>query len=236
MIFNSVFDAGSIKAKIKVYASEKDLPTKADEGAIAIISGERIRNVYVQNFLPDDPSPNDLAIAYSSRGLLSANVGNVVIYPQKAYQYLDAEWVEVPMKVYSSGEWYDVVVDAVLYSYGDEAYDITGGWYASSAAEIEKEPDRMTFYWGAVSTALKVNLTHYSLLKVDVCCKSGNPTYVGIGRTPTSFVTYSTTGTNEPEAVTRVVNLEGITGEYYVLIESRSEGSPTYVYNVELIA
>ena len=140
------------------------------------------------------------------------------------------------MKVYKDGTWLDATGDVVIYVPSDEAEEVTGGWYPSSSTTFSKEASRMTIYNGFVSTAFKIDLTHYSFLKVEVCCPSGSTSYIGIGTTPTAFVASSATGANEVDYFARVIDLEAITGEYYIMIQSRSNSTPTYVRKVELIA
>ena len=236
MIFHPFLGAGTKGAKVKAYSSEEKLPSAAKDGTMAVISATSVGNVYVQNTSPSTPSAQDLLIVFSANGNLPAVVGDVVLYPNAAVQYLNGSWTRVPLKIFIKGAWHDAVADTVLYSNGNEAQDITGGWYASSALEFIKEASRLTIASGVVSTVLRVDLTYYSALKVKVQCTSGNPSYIGIGRTPTYIEIQTATGSNESSASTRVVDLSGVEGEYYILVQSRSEGSPTYVYSVELIA
>ena len=236
MIFHPILGGSAFGIDIKSYASEEVLPSKAKDGTLAVLSESSVGNVYVQNYFPDNPKNKDLWIAFSGMGQIPAIVGSVVLYPLKAYQYLNNTWGEADLRVHFSGVWYEPVADLTLYSYGDEVTDVTGGWYASSALELAKEGTRLVFSAGVVSTVRKFDLTHYSALKVDVQCTSGNSSYIGIGSKSTYIETQTATGSNESSESTRVVDLSGVDGEYYILVQSRSEGSPTYVYRVELIA
>ena len=218
------------------YASEEVLPSTANEGDIAVISTVPFENTYIQDFEPVAQKNGDLWIYFAASGTLPAIVGNVIIYPHKAYQYIDGAWSAVIMKVYKDGTWINTASDVVIYTPGDEVGDITGGWYASSSTDFQTVATGMQIYNGFVSTALKVDLTHYSLLKMEVYCPSGSNSYVGIGTTPTAFVASTATGTDEGAYFTRAVDLKAVTGEYYIMIQSRSSSTPTYVRKVELIA
>ena len=221
---------------VKAYESEDALPSSADDGEIALISSTAVANVYAQSTEPNEQQEGNVWIVFAANGKLPAVGGNVIIYPQKAYQYKDGAWDSVAMKVYKDGMWVDATADAVIYEPGNEAEEITGGWYAASAKGLIKSAYGMGIYDGFVSTALKIDLTHYSLLKVNVICESGASSYVGIGSVPTEFVASTATGGSETAAFTRVVDLEAITGNYYIMIQSRSGSAQTTVYKVELIA
>lgn len=241
-----VFPAGFVTAiegitggggiSVSAYATEDDLPSDAEDGTIAVISTTAVGNVYVQGEEPNEAQEGDVWILFAANGTLPAVGGNVIIYPQRAYQYTDGAWTAVAMKVYKDGTWVDATADVVIYTPSNEAEEITGGWYAASATGLTKNTNGMEIYSGFVSTALKIDLTHYSLLKVDVRCRSGANSYVGIGTTPTAFVASTETGKDESTYFTRVVDLEAVTGEYYILIQSRSSSTATYVSKVELIA
>lgn len=216
--------------------SEEVLPSTAKDGDIAIISSVPFENTYIQDFEPTAQKNGDLWIYFAVDGTLPAIGGSVIIYPQKAYQHINGVWTIVAMKVHKDGTWLDATGDVVIYVPGDEAEEITDGWYASSAATLTKETNRMVIYNGFVSTVSKIDLTHYSRLTFEVCCTSGANSYVGIGTVPTEFVASASTSLNETVYFTRVIDLEAMTGEYYILIKSNSGSSPTYVTKIELIA
>lgn len=220
----------------KAYEEEDALPTYAEEGNISIISTTDARDVYAQIAEPADPQNGDLWILFSADGTLPSVAGNITIYPTKAYQYISGVWTDVAMKVYKDGTWVDATADVIIYTPSDESEEITGGWYASSATGFVKDTQSMQFINGYVSTALKIDITHYSILKVEMRCSSSLVSYVGVGETPTEFAKYSATGTDETTYYTRVVDLEDLAGEYYVLIQSKSTSSVTYVSKVELLA
>lgn len=232
----NVVGGGKNGIKARAYASESALPAVARDGEIAVISKIAAMKVYVQNAEPSEANVGDVWIFFAANGTLPAVGGGVTVYPQKAYQYTADVWTAVPMKVYKDGSWVDATADVVLYIPGDEAEEITGGWYASSATGLTKNTDRMEIYQGFVSTALKIDLTNYSLLKVELQCMSGTQSYIGIGTTPTAFVASTATGVDETAYFTRVVDLEAVKGEYYIMIQSRSSSTPLYVSKVELIA
>lgn len=235
MIFHPMIGGGA-SISVKAYASADELPITAKDGAIAVISHTAVAKVYAQSVEPAEPKAGDLWILFAANGTLPAVGGNVVIYPQKSYQYTDGAWTAIPMKVYKDGSWVDATADAVIYTPSDEVEEITGGWHATSATQIVKNANGMEIYSGFVSTALKIDLTHYSLLKVEVRCRSGATSFVGIGTTQTAFVASTETGKDESTYFTRVVDLEAVKGEYYILIQSRSSSTATYVSKIELIA
>lgn len=236
MIFHPMIGGGGASISVKAYASADELPTTAKDGAIAVISAIPVGTVFVQSTEPSAAKNGALWILFAANGTLPTVGGNVIIYPQRAFQYTDGAWTALPMKVYKDGLWVDATGDVVIYTPSDEAEEITGGWYATSAAQIVKNANGMEIYNGFVSTALKIDLTHYSLLKVDVRCRSGASSFVGIGTTQTEFVASTETGKDESTYFTRVVDLEAVTGEYYILIQSRSSSTPLYISKVELIA
>lgn len=219
----------------EAYESEDALPSSATDGEIAVISSTAVGEVYVQNEEPGEPQEGDVWVTFVIAGNVPVVAGNVTIYPMKAFQYIDGVWASVDMKMYKDGEWVAGAVDTVIYMPGNEAEDITGGWEASSSLNLRKETTRMAFDQGFVSTAKKIDLTPYSLLSVYVQCPSGAWSNVGVGNTQTEFVASTQTGMNESAPATRTVPLDGLEGEYYILLESRSASTATYVYKVELI-
>lgn len=237
MIFHPITGGGASGLSVKAYADESVLPQTAASGALAVISSVGVGNVFVQIPEPSAPKDGDLWISYKASGELVTTAGAFLFSPQKAYQYIGSAWTSVVLKVFNNGEWATTVGNEVIYSPGNEHTDITGGWVAGGSTTIlNKTANNMRIAGGPATTAIKIDLTHYSTVKFSAQCLSGNPTELGVGVSQTEFTAKIYTGSNESSYVDRTVPVSSLNGEFYIIVNAKSESSPTDVNGVELLA
>jgi hypothetical protein len=238
MIFHPMIGGGSAAGiSVKAYAEESALPQTAASGALAVISSVGVGNVFVQNPEPSAPKAGDLWVSYKPNGELAVTAGGFLFSPQKAYQYIGGAWSPVVLKAFSDGAWITTVGNEVIYSPGNEYADITGGWVAgSSSTTISKTANNLQIAAGPATTAVKIDLTHYSAVKFSAQCLSGNATELGVGTSQTEFTAKISTSSNENNYVERTVPVSALNGEFYIIVYPKSSSSPTYVNGVELLA
>lgn len=180
-----VFPAGFVEAiegikggggvNAKAYASEDALPSSAADGDIAVISTTAVGEVYAQSAEPDEPATGDLWIVFEVEGARPSIVGNVTIYPKKAYQYVNNAWSEVPILIWANGKWNTaleeliVLRDGVIAPEAGSYKNVTSTSFANgkiNSASINSENGN----YGYFST--KVNVDKYNTLKVHVDLKN----------------------------------------------------------------
>lgn len=237
MIFHPIIGGGAGSLNVTSYASVDGLPASAEDGAIAVISEVSVGDVHVQQSEPSEPKAGDLWIAYSFKGTLPITVGSITLFPRKAYQYNGTKWDAVELKVRNNGVWETSVGSEVIYSPGDEHVDMTGGWVSATAGStVVKKETGMYIRGGPVATALKIDLTHYATVKFNVRCHSSIISEVGVGTEQDTLAVNVSTGASEKEAFERTVPVDSLKGEYYIIVNSRTSGSDTDVFGVELLA
>lgn len=161
---------------------------------------------------------------------------SIMLYPLFAKQYINVQFVEVPIYSYTNGQW-DVWWDGELYSPGKKYEKVTGGWVniamprqgsaTSTAMPTMQESDSgmqiKCDYGGIVRTENKIDLTNYSRL-----CFTGDLRTSGSRTDWMRLCVWSDMGTywidnieaqlssSNAEYGTQYLPLGGIDGEYYI--------------------
>lgn len=215
-------------------------PSNPSENTIWVNTDQPVVGWAINSSEPDEPYEGMVWIetaSISNVAINAINANELVVRLVKAQYYHNNNWVLVNTKVYQNGGWLAPSVDTIIYVPGDEAEGITGGWYASNAKTFTKAADGLQFLNGYVSTVLKIDVTQFTELEFTARCASQNAySLLGVGDTPTSLVASVQTGTAQSVMQKYTLSLEGLSGEYYIVMHSSSGSALTYVSKIELKA
>lgn len=156
---------------VKAYASEEVLPSSAKEGEIAVISSTPVQNVYFQTAEPSEVNNGDLWITFDSRGKNSTNTDNIIFYPQKAFQYINSQWVEVSILIWNGENW--TVPSKEFYILSEAKINPEAGSYINVSSApltggkiISTAPDAIKANNGYFSNKMK--LDDYNTIKMHI--------------------------------------------------------------------
>ena len=215
-------------------------PSNPSENTIWVNTDQPIAGWAINSSEPDEPYEGMVWIetaSISNVAINAINANELVVRLVKAQYYHSNNWSLVSAKVYQNGAWLVPSVDTIIYVPGDEAEEITGGWYAADARTFTKAADGLQFMNGYVSTVMKIDLTQFSALEITARCASQNAySLLGVGDTPTSLVTSVQTGTSQSVMQKYTIPLDDLNGEYYIVMHSSSGSALTYVSKIELKA
>lgn len=235
MIFHPSIGGAALNFKV---VGGIEQPESPNENTIWINTDQPITGWAFNSEEPEEPYEGMVWIEVGSISNVVMNVLNeneLIVRLTNAKYYHNSEWSTVGVKIYKNGEWLQPVADTLLYAYGDEAEEITGGWYASSAKTFTKAADELQFMNGYVSTVMKIDLTQFSRLEFTARNASQNATsLLGVGDTPTSFAASVQTGTSQSVMQKYILPLDELNGEYYIVMHSGSGSALTYVSKIEL--
>lgn len=165
---------------------------------------------------------------------------NITIYPYGANQYVNGEWVSVAAEAFTKGTWW--LWELWLYSYGEEYFDLTGGWteevncretvdgvvylrpyaYSGNAAD----PNAVFIRWFP-QTRNKIDITNFNSIVLNI---QYNPLVVHVWLSTTE-INYNTLANAEYHFNTEnkhtgewIIDVSDISGSYYFVI-SVSDGA-----------
>ena len=156
---------------VKMYASEEVLPNSAKDGEIAIISTTPVKDIYIQATEPTGVNNGDLWITFESKGKGPVNIDNIIFYPTKAFQYINNQWLNTSILVWSNGSWVKNLKE--IYILSEAKIDPEAGSYINVASAplsegkiISTAPDAINANNGYFSN--KINLDGYNTIKMHI--------------------------------------------------------------------
>lgn len=99
---------GGLNFTVKAYASELLLPTVARENTIAVITETPITGWSFAAEAPETPYEGMVLFYVSDDAYTPFNAvrkNELMVYPNKAHQYVNGAWVSVMAKIYQNGAW-----------------------------------------------------------------------------------------------------------------------------------
>ncbi len=120
--------SGGLNFNVIAYASELLLPATAKENTIAVITETPITGWSFAASTPASPYEGMVWFSTANVTVKSFNAvkkNELLVYPNKASQYVNGMWVEKIALHYQNGVWNSFFIQ--LYNAGNEYPDITGG-------------------------------------------------------------------------------------------------------------
>ena len=181
------------------------------------------------------------ASASTFNALLAGNIAFCPLAPTAARQYIAGSWVDIPGQIYQAGAWNEFW-NGVLYDYGEQYIDITGGWVGSqtitgsetSGGRLTVNEDNLSFTnvsggsFGVV-TANAINLSNFNTLHVIT---TGSIRIQVAAEFPTSnAVAGSTfTGTETEHSV----DITSVSGSFKIGVGNRGSSGSTQLHRAWL--
>ena len=215
-------------------------PENPTENTIWVSTDQAITGWVFSHNLPDSPFEGMVWIVNGISGVHEFDaVSDVSLRVQvaSAKQYISGAWVIKTTKVYQNGAWCETIL--YLYNNGYSNTSVTGGWtttqYDYSSSVGNRGTPTITYnttnikYVGLgakhciFNTVNKVNLTAYKTLKVVISSHSHDSNWAmmaNVKNTPACYASTRVAGCSINGANTYSVNIESLSGEYYIVFNS----------------
>ena len=232
MIFN-IFTGGgnggwgyaNLNFSIYRYGLEDTLPDTAEENTIVVFTDVEISSYIFDSVMPENPEEGMVwFITDNMTGIVSFNIlkeNTIKVYPIRAMQYIEGEWVYVFTKSYQNGwvDWFN----GYLYNNGSVNEDVTGGWTGDKGETLYGE------YWyapstlgGVCETQNVINLTNYNVIKANCTSIDGvSVLYVHKDDERPAIISFENTGVVE-------LDISAVSGEYYVSLAKSGASGGNY--------
>lgn len=235
---------------VLAYSTAEDLLSdKPSDSACGIISNAEVSSYIITEEGPQpDVGEDDLVPGLV--WILQGDDGG----PVSAKHYISGVWIDVPVYLYSDGQWWNYVVQEYLYSMGEEFTDITGGfssvnilrWNSYSRLTVDTVQKNETHiylkassnYQASIASANMIDVTNYSKLTMvinDCSIQSstttgGNKLMLTTSRTDASTAVASAT---IQDGLTEI-SVDGLSGSYYVVVAVHGVSYDNYAYVAEI--
>ena len=229
-------------------------PANPTENTIWVNTDQTITSWVFSHNQPKSPSEGMVWIVNGVSGISEFDaVSDVSLRVQVAgvKQYVSGAWVVKTAKVYQNGAWHETIL--YLYNNGYNNTSVTGGWTTTRynySSDVGNQGTPTITYNAAnikyvsnqnqhciFNTVQKVDLTPYKTLKATISkCVFGNGNSrmnLSVKNTPSCYYWTYVASTSINGANTYSVNIESLSGEYYIVFNSYS-GTEVYITQVYL--
>ena len=257
MAILSCFPSGGMNLNYKVVAYENELllPETAKENTIAVITDTPITSYAFAASEPTNVMEGMVWIATLMSSAAPIDVlskNSLVIYPGQCYQYINGAWVAKIGYTYQNGTWIDIVFGILINGFLNPDYNSFGRKYNSSGgANGSVYYSKGSFCVTAPAATSSLNLgwfektidvTNLSAIQLDLYIRGWTGGWLGLSENPNTIgVTtsdYNTTGwalfshptntSNKAWTGTVTLNVEGMSGSYYLALGCAGSGSNNY--------
>ena len=229
-------------------------PSNPSNNTIWVNTGNTITSWVFSHNQPNSPTEGMVWIVNGVSGINEFNaVSDVNLRVQVASvkQYISGSWVIKTTKVYQNGVWHETIL--YLYNNGYNNTSVTGGWTTTRynySSDVGNQGTPTITYNAAnikyvsnqnqhciFNTVQKVDLTPYKTLKATISkCILGNGNSrmnLSVKNAPNCYYWTYVASTSISGANTYSVNIESLSGEYYIVFNSYS-GSEVYITQIYL--
>lgn len=229
-------------------------PANPTENTIWVNTDQAITGWVFSHNQPDSPSEGMVWIVNGVSSISEFDaVSDVSLRVQVAgvKQYVSGAWVVKTAKVYQNGAWHGTIL--YLYNNGYNNTSVTGGWtttrYNYSSDVGNQGTPTITYNAKNIkyvsnqnqhcifNTVQKVDLTPYKTLKATIskCILSNGNSRMNLSvkNTPNCYYWTYVASTSINGVNTYSVNVESLSGEYYIVFNSYS-GTEVYITQIYL--
>lgn len=245
----------ALNFEMKAYATEELLlAATPKENTIGIITTTAINGWALSAEAPSSPASGMVWIQTGITSGVAFNAlkkNSITLYPISAKQYVNGAWVEKTAKSYQNGNWVEWFI--YFYKYGDERFEVTGGFSKSKdngvgTRTVTKNSDSMyllcigisnsgTHFTVASEKMIDVTTLKTLYARIKFTTTASTSFSIGLGGLRNVYA-YETTHKAVDSSYEGIISLDvsALTGMYYLLFTMAGKvvnnNGYCYVYEV----